>query len=497
MATTRLKTLTCGFVLAIVCSVAQADPWFEVGDRTLRSDLEVLEAAGLIDAPLTTWPIPASVFEKLSHSSRWSQLPDQPLYVQEAAARVLRRLHSPEKNKNPRGEVWTRASTKPDVVRDFGTESREKFEGGVGVIEETSNFSGALRVSSEPRLDDREARLGFDGSYLNFLAGNWQLYGGWIEKWYGPGEVSSLTLSNNARPTPKIGLMRNDPHPFDVSWAPWLSYIGPWQFDTFLSILDGPATQSSVLLAGARLTIKPLPRLELGISRLSELCGSGHTCDPLRAEFNFEVDDAERHDNVNDQGTVDFKYAIPVFGQHQLTPYAQFMNEEIGPFTKAAVSHLFGSTLAGPVFDDGMQYRVSLEYTDSVARENWFDFGKKDYGAAYTSAKYPDGLRYRDRTLGFSLDSDSRLLSLVAALIDTNDRTYRFAFHRAQINQAPDPYQVYNIISGVPVTIDEFELGMTMHLGPILVDTVVRDQDRRLYARESKASAEVGLSYHF
>jgi hypothetical protein len=52
-------------------------------------------------------------------------------------------------------------------------------------------------------------------------------------------------------------------------------------------------------------------------------------------------------------------------------------------------------------------------------------------------------------------------------------------------------------VSGVPVTINEFELGMTMHLGPVLVDTVVRDQDRRLYAGASKASAEVGLSYHF
>ena len=46
------------------------EPWLEVGDLALRSDVEILAARGLIDGPTTTWPLPHTIMLRLSASSR-------------------------------------------------------------------------------------------------------------------------------------------------------------------------------------------------------------------------------------------------------------------------------------------------------------------------------------------------------------------------------------------------------------------------------------------
>ena len=47
-----------GIVLFATISQASAAPWSETGDAQLRSDLELLAAAGVIDNVTTQWPIP-------------------------------------------------------------------------------------------------------------------------------------------------------------------------------------------------------------------------------------------------------------------------------------------------------------------------------------------------------------------------------------------------------------------------------------------------------
>src|SRR5208282_4732093 len=67
-------------------SPASASPWAEVGDSQLRSDIEVLASAGVIDNITTQWPIPwAGILYRLD---RAGALEGQPDYVRAAAARV-------------------------------------------------------------------------------------------------------------------------------------------------------------------------------------------------------------------------------------------------------------------------------------------------------------------------------------------------------------------------------------------------------------------------
>ena len=52
--------IAVGCLLALLVSVpaAVASPWAEVGDSQLRSDIQILANAGVIDDITTHWPIP-------------------------------------------------------------------------------------------------------------------------------------------------------------------------------------------------------------------------------------------------------------------------------------------------------------------------------------------------------------------------------------------------------------------------------------------------------
>src|SRR3546814_17786937 len=54
-----------------------------------------------------------------------------------------------------------------------------------------------------------------DQTYAAYKLGNWAVYGGFVEHWWGPGNSGSLLFSTSARPFPKIGFKRLAAHPID------------------------------------------------------------------------------------------------------------------------------------------------------------------------------------------------------------------------------------------------------------------------------------------
>ena len=488
--------LSCAGLLLATAVEAQAKPWLEVGDRGLRSDVELLAAHGLIDGVVTTWPIPAGQLAPLSDKEK---IDGQPAYVRAAAARVHAALTigEPEPTLHPLADV--RLTNRADTVRDFGTLARDQADVHAGVEWQSEGFSARLRAGEQTHFNGNDARFALDGSYLAAKFGGLRVYGGWVEQWDGPGWTSSLLLSNNARPFPKIGLMRDDTHAFQT---PWLSWIGPWQLNFFIGDLDGPRTDTNTVLTGLRFSFNPLPGLEVALTRDTELCGKHHPCNPLKAEFNPQ-NDPQHTNQSNDEAGIEFKYSH-LIGAVAVSPYVQFMNEDTGPFTHSYTSYLGGASLAGPWGDNGANWRVTAEYADSVATLNWFDFGKKATGNAYNNGGYPDGYRYRGRTLGFSLDSDSRLLSLAALITDSAGLRYRVVYYRANINSAAlanvqtQGSFLYNTVSARPVLVNQFEAGVTVPLRMLSFDFAVRGQDHQAYPRPGgNIAVEGGLSYHF
>lgn len=495
----HLRRVGCGLLFALLAAVplaanATTSPWLNVGNAGLRGDVELLAAYGIIQGPVTTWPIPSR--QLLSGLADQAKLDAAPAAVQAAAQRVLATLSHHDGNPNHALHplLSLRTTNATSVVRPFGARARDEADFRAGADYDKGWFSARVLVGTQTHYNGSHRRFSPDGSYVGARWGNAQFYAGWLDQWYGPGDQTSLILSNNARPFPKIGIMRADTHPFDT---PWLSWLGPWQANLFFGLLNGDRVDRDTGFVGLRINFEPLPGFEVGLTRETEICGRHHRC---RVSDYFNPNNSSNNTNhVNDEAGIDFKYTRR-FGRFTLSPYVQFMNEDNGPFTHAATSYLTGASLTAPIGTHGAYWRLTAEYADSVATENWFNFGKKLYGTAYNNSAYVDGFRYRHRTLGFSLDSDSRLLSLNWMLTDTAGRRWHVTYRHAEINKPGGGVNTatVNAVSTRPVTINIGEAGLDWPLGALDLSAVVRGMDGVPAPRHrAHFAGEVGIRYGF
>jgi hypothetical protein len=485
-----------GLVAILARAAASASPWAEVGDAQLRSDVEVLAAAGLIDDVTTQWPLPwGGLLYRLSQAD---DLENEPDYVRAAAERLQALGTSAIEPDRLNAGVTGDFTNLPDVVRGFDALGREDMQGEASA--EWMGESTAIKLEAGAQSTNRydHQTLLLDGSYAMQRVGNAVIYGGYITHWWGPGWDTALTLSNNARPFPQIGITRLDTTPFS---SPWLSWIGPWQAEFFVGLLDGPRLARNTLFNGVRVSASPFPGFEWALARAEESCGTNqpptpefdgiHPCNPVKEFFNV-YNDPTHPSNSKDETDFDLRYTN-VFQGLSYAVYTQFMDRDTGPFVYSQTSHLFGASVWVPVRSTAI--RFTAEYASTIATRNFFSFGDYFYGEAYTDYKYTDGWQYRDRTLGSSLDTDSRLASFHASWTGAHDWTYTLTYYKAWIGSPQTP-PGDNRVSTSPVDIDIGEARLHIPFHALSVDLAVRLQDDQPRPDKGFAAAsEIAFSY--
>lgn len=481
-------------VLAGLCAApAMASPWAEVGDNQLRSEIEYLSASGAVDEITTQWPLPwNNAVETLSHAD----LSLQPQAVQTAARRVLT-LGRLENSPGMTARIFLDATNMPATVYGFDGMGLGEGAGQLSLSFSSENYAARVSVGMfSPLLNKNGNKLMMDGTYVAAKIGSGvMVYGGYLDHWWGPGWISALSLSNNARPMPQIGIQRLST---EASSWPVLRWLGPWQAEFLVGMLDDPRPAINAFYNALRLTFHPIPSLEIGLSRTEQFCGKDHPCSPLRDYFSLRNDPSVIN-KTNDQGGVDIKFSHTIAGVPTQV-YMQLMNEDSSPFTHSGTSHLFGVTafLPAPV----SPVRVTVEYADSVPTLNIFSFGTVMHGFSYNNYSYTDGMRYRGRSLGFSLDSDSRLLSLQGSWSDSGGRFYQLSLHHAVIsnpNIKIDNPLFFNAVTTAPVIANIAEARVALPLpGAMKLDLAARlmdDQPRpdKGFAASIEAALRIAL----
>lgn len=422
-----IRNLCWAFALMLwACSPGFASPWAEVGDNQLRADIELLQATGAVRDVTIQWPLPwQSLLQDLSRTN----LAVQPPGVQAAVRRVLVQAQGATAS-GVSASASVDVTNTPSVVYGFDGMGRGEGQAQL-VLEGTSGpYSGRIALGGiTQNFGAKPNKIMPDGTYLSARLGGVRLYAGYLDHWWGPGQFTALQLSNNARPMPQFGISRSGTQA--SSW-PILRWLGPWQLEFFLGKLDGPQIQSNVYYNAAHLTINPLPGLEIGLAKTEQFCGQGHPCSPLRDYFtNFDF--STHPNNVNGEGAFELKYGRALGGV-PFQVYAQVMNEDYSWFTDSGSSHLLGASVFVPTA--GSPVKLTMEYADTIATKTLFSFGNNRYGYTYFDYQFPDGMRYRGRTLGSSLDADSTLLSLQGSWSDHADRFYQLSLHHAVIGSS-------------------------------------------------------------
>ena len=444
-----------------------ASPWAEVGDNQLRSDIELLAAAGVIDSITTHWPLPwRSITTALGHA----RLDSQPAAVRAAAARVLAHARTATAP-GLHASAFADATNLPSVIYGFDGRGRGEGEAQFAVEGTRGVFSGRVALGAiTQNFHGNSIKLMPDGTYFSADVAGALVYGGYLDHWWGPGQISALTLSNNARPMPQVGIERSSTQA--SSW-PILNWLGPWQAEFLLAYMDGPRLQTNTYYNGLRFSFNPLSGLEIGLARTEMFCGQGHPCSPLRDYFDFN-NDPTHVDKTNDEGEFDIKYSRTL-GNLPFQIYLQVMNEDSSPIIDSGSSHLVGLSAWLPT--RGSPFKLTAEYTDSISTHDIFSFGDDRYGFSYTNYSYLDGMRYRGRTLGFSLDDDSTLMSLQGSWTDNGGRFYEISLHHASIGSSHSVGD--NIVSTLPVRVNmaDARISLPLNLG---ASNIRLDLDGRL-----------------
>ena len=495
----RSSGRTAGQVLAVLALIvlglvplsqpAQATVWAEPGDMQLRSDIELLAAARMVDGITMTWPLPWSdLVDRLKKADLRNRSP----HVVNAAARVLNRAVREGSAGLHYGATVT-ATDRPSVVRGYDGMSRGDAQGQVFGEVIGDRFNVRLAIGAEVDHGWDRARIKPDGSFAAVAVGGLVAYAGYRDHWWGPGRISALAVSTNARPIPQVGFARRFTHPSE-HWL--LSWMGPWQFEFFVGLLDDERIVNDTWYNAFRLTMNPFPGFEFGITRTQMFCGDGRKCNPV-VDY-FDVNNSQSNTNrTNDQLVFDFKYSTMI-RETGLSIYSQIMNEDSSPIKKSYSTYLVGGTVWAPLA--GQQVRLTAEYTDSVPTAHLFSFGYRQYGLTYNNGDYLDGTRYRGRTMGFSLDSDSRLATLQASLVDDRAWVWQLTLNQAQISSGPlsrSP-RFTNIVSSEPVRIYLGEARVTIPWTNYTFDIAGRLQDDQPRPQKGfAASIEGGIQVRF
>jgi hypothetical protein len=149
-------------------------------------------------------------------------------------------------------------------------------------------------------------------TYALTRLGNWNLSFGKQSLWWGPGEGGALLFSDNAEPIYMFRASRDTPFTL-----PWIFHtLGPVKLDTFFGKLSGNQFPPRPLLHGEKISFKPTPYLELGITRTTEMGGVGRALTPLaifRSYFGVHSSDSypAKANPGKRTGGLELSYKVP------------------------------------------------------------------------------------------------------------------------------------------------------------------------------------------
>ncbi len=216
------------------------------------------------------------------------------------------------------------------------------------------------------------------------------------EVWWGPGEGGALAYSNNAAPIYMFRINRTEP-----LVVPLVSrLLGPLRYDLFVGRLQGHISPRAPWIQGQKISFKPSPNFEFGVSRTIVFAGEGHV--PLT--FGSFWNSFTSFSNVpsvvkfsrNDPGArysgFDFSYRVP-FVRDWVALYADSLSHDDPSPLSAPRRAAFrpGIYLSHIPKLPRLDFRAEAAYTDfptSRSHGGQFFFFEEAYHDAYTNKQF-------------------------------------------------------------------------------------------------------------
>ncbi len=390
----------------------QASPWAIPGNLILRHDIQVLVDSGVINIPITTWPLAwGDIAYNLSKTEQ------EMTSFELASFQRIKEALLEEEIGGISANTSLRFAKNPDTITSFNDSvgARSEIEGESTYL--GKNFAINLHVNKQG------GETLFDESYIAVALGDYSISLGSKKNWWGPGWGGSLILSTNANPISGISIERNFSDPFESKLLNW---IGPWDLSLLLGELEHSRTRSDALFFGMRIGSRPLTNLEIGFSKTSLFCGENRPC----GFSSFSDMLLDKTDSGYNLSGFDFRSSHHI-KNFPFVLYGQIIGEGISD------NHLglFGLETWGPIndFDQLESYRVFLEAASTSCE--FYNNDDSKYGCAYHDSLYPDGYRYEGVNIGHSADGDALVLTLGGIIVAQNSQLIKSSLSLGKLNR--------------------------------------------------------------
>ncbi|MDQ2045520.1 capsule assembly Wzi family protein [Pseudoalteromonas sp. 20-92] len=418
-----------------------AEPWVKPDDYGLRADIQQLADAGVILAPVTTYPLMWKSFISDVDSMPLEQLTPS---LQDALLRVKHRYKS-ENSSSHSLQLLAFAATDPIVATSFGATNTQETELSAAYAYLGDNFAAKVAVNyrkdgkkcladgktADDIVTDQQALTdcndtSLDDSYLAYRLGNWIFRAGAVEQFWGSGVDNSLIISGNAKPLPALSVTREKSTAFET---PWLSWIGQWGFTAQMAKLESTRVIPDALLWSSRLNIRPIQQLEIAVSWSAQWAGDGQPgsagdfIDVVTGQTSC-IDGSDSCDSQleskigNQLAGIDIRWSDTLFNQPYAV-YASTIGEDASSqFKPADRAYLFGVQTTQRVYDQNLL--INVEYIDTGVSCQAESIVENCY---YEHSDYKSGYRYHGRTIGSTYDNDAQsvVLTLLGQLSNGDD----------------------------------------------------------------------------
>lgn len=398
----------CTFLSASIAlsNYAHSSAYVGTQDKQLHYDLQTLVEWGYLEVTMTTYPIPwkgiASGINELSPEG-------MDFRPRQAYMRLSHYLTLHKRGKS-REYLTLQASTDEVRLRSFDDGVEDTGKATISSEFYSGRFSGQVAVNYVAG-----GQKNFDNSFLAYQFGDWNLRLGSLEQWWGPGQSSSLIMSNNTRPIKALALSRSTN---TQSKSPWLAWIGPWYLTTQIGQLEKKRSVPNANILMNRFNARPLKGLEIGLSWTTMWGGEGQPDDlqTLYEVLTFKgTCDLPSGDCLNTGGDskrgnylagIDLTYTTH-FLNRPWTFYLQRIGEDAQDgYNVTDNANLFGVS----TYWKGAKLFIETSDTNIACAGD----GSSTTNCYYENSSYPDGYRMYGRAIGSTFDSDAKQLTLGA-----------------------------------------------------------------------------------
>ncbi len=433
----KISVLAAGLFLTFTAApIVTAAPMMQAGSLALRHDIQLLADRGLIQGPVTSWPLAwGSILEDLGQVD----LASQSKQVVDAVIRVRRRADWETQTDRWFFNGEAGLAENPERIRSFENTPRGSEFAAIGATRTGDRFSIDLNVQAVNSAQDEDTWRA-DRSMVAVRAGNWSFSASTYERFWGPGWDGSLILSNNARPIPSLSIDRIFTDPFKSKWLNWL---GPWDLSVVFGQLEEERAVPNAQFFGLRFAFRPMPSLEIGLSRTALWCGDDRPCgfdtflDLFRGRDNSGDDGVSADDEPGNQlAGLDLRWSLAL-PNHSLAVYGQFIGEDEAGGLPSRFIGQGGLEFSG-YWSDRWSFRSYVEFAATSCQ---FNESSERFNCAYNHSIYQTGYRYRSRAIGHGADNDSRLVSAGLIMVDADDLQWRMLLRHGALNRGgtPDP----------------------------------------------------------